>query len=76
MIVSQLIEWLKTQDQDARVNVIHHSSGKGYYDQGGNVSVVDFIPEIHSEYTDMRGNQFAKGKPYENDRTLLLGIKD
>ena len=73
MTVSQLIEWLKTQDQDATVNVIQHKSGGGYYLQGGTAQEVPFSPEL-SEYIDMRGNEFVTpDKPYYNERTLLLG---
>lgn len=35
MIVREMIEWLKAQPQDATVEVIIHSSGRTYYDQGG-----------------------------------------
>lgn len=31
MIVSELIEWLKTMPQDAVVQVLDHCSGGGYY---------------------------------------------
>jgi len=56
------------------VKVIRHTSGTGYYDQGGNASTVPFDPVAHAEYTDMRGNQFVKpDAPYYNARTLLLG---
>lgn len=71
MTVAQLIEWLKTQDQEATVEILKQETGRAY---GGVIfSHVDFEPLEHSEYVDMRGNQFAKGKVYENDRTLFLG---
>lgn len=84
MIVSEFIEWLKTQDQGAVVEVLIHSSGSGYYDQGGNVSVEEFDPlklsyscPVHYEYTDYRGNRFVTPEePWHNTRTLLLGTKD
>lgn len=62
MNVAELIEWLKTQDQRAIVEVIRHTSGTGYYDQGGNVSVVEFSPEMSEHYTDCHGKS-----------TLLIG---
>lgn len=73
MIVSEFIEWLKTQDQGAKVEVLRLVTGRDY--EGDSVKVVDFEVETGNlfDYTDMRGNQFAKGKPYENHRTLLLG---
>lgn len=84
MIVSELIEWLKTQDQEAIVEVLHHSSGTGYYDQGGNVTTEEFDPSEeyygcskHHEYTDFRGNQFVKeDHPCYGKRVLQLGTKD
>lgn len=70
MVVSDLIKWLATQDQGATVEVLVVTRGT-YSDE---VETQTFDPEL-SEYVDMRGNQFAVGKPYENDRTLLLGEK-
>lgn len=49
MTVNELIEWLKTQDQDRVVEVIKHESGRGYYDQGGIANVVIFDPSEHAE---------------------------
>ena len=42
MIVSEFIQWLKAQDQDAIVEVLVHSRGTSYYDQGGNVTTEEF----------------------------------
>jgi hypothetical protein len=71
MTVSEMIEWLKTQDQGATVDILCGQHGRGY--EGDSYSRVYFDPKEHAEYTDMRGNQFAKGTPYENERTLFLG---
>lgn len=83
MLVKDFIKWLETQDQDAIVEVLVHSSGTGYYDQGGNVSVVEFTSEEeyncgkHFDYTDFRGNQFVKeDHPCYNKRFLQIGTKD
>lgn len=74
MTVSQMIEWLKTQDQGAVVNVVvHKADGGNYYLQGGVAQTAVFTPEL-TEYTDLRGNQFVTpDKPYYNQRTLLIG---
>jgi hypothetical protein len=72
MKVSEFIEWLKTQDQEADVKVVEKRAGRDY--QGDYVVEVDFDPEENAYYIDMRGNQFAVGKPYENSRTLTLGL--
>lgn len=84
MIVSEFIEWLKTQDQGATVEILYHTSGTGYYDQGGNVTTEEFDPNDllygyskSFEYTDFRGNQFIKeDNPCYNKRILQLGTKE
>jgi hypothetical protein len=75
MKVRELVEWLAAfEDQDADVEVVQHTIGTGYYDQGGNASMVAFDPSRHAEYIDMRGNPHVKpDAPYYNARTLLLG---
>ncbi|MFN7756719.1 MAG: hypothetical protein ACK5RP_04570 [Betaproteobacteria bacterium] len=78
MKVRELIEWLAAfEDQDAEVEVVKHSSGTGYYDQGGNALQVRFDPENYTTYKDLRGNPHIKpDSPYYNARTLLLGEID
>lgn len=76
--VAEFIEWLKTQDQGAIVQVVDHDRNPpgSYYCQGGTASVEDFRPEL-SEYTDFRGNQFiAPDRPSYNKRYLLIGRSD
>lgn len=83
MNVAELITWLQTQDQEAIVQVLVHSSGTNHCEQGGTVSVEDFtlagdwgVP-YHYEYTDFRGNQYTKpDAPYYNKRYLQIGTKD
>lgn len=77
MTVAEFIEWLKTQDQEATVQVVRHTSGSGYYDQGGNATLVDFDPKQFAEYTDFRGSSFIHpGDPLFDKRLLLLGAKN
>lgn len=75
MTVRQYREWLATfEDQDAIVHVLDHDTYGSYYAQGGICREVEFDPEVHVEYTDMRGNQFVRpDAPYYNQRTLLIG---
>jgi hypothetical protein len=75
MKVKELAQWLASfHDQDADVEVVEHSSGRGFYDQGGNATTAFFDPEKHTEYTDLRGNKFVKDDaPHKNKRILLLG---
>lgn len=66
MTVQEMIQWLSSfEDQDAEVEVVKHSRGTGYYDQGGTARVVAFDPQKHAYYTNLQGN-----------RTLLLGEID
>lgn len=74
MIVEDFIKWLKTQDQGATVEILIGERARGY--GGDEYHKVDFDPEKHVEYTDMRGNKFAIGKPYENTRSLFLGAAE
>lgn len=62
MIVKDFIKWLETQDQGAIVEVLVHSSGTTYYDQGGNVTIERFSDSLygHYEYIDFRGNPYVK----------------
>lgn len=76
--VAEMIEWLKTQPQDAKVMMLKHSMrGTGYYDQGGNCSHEDFDhksgysygsdPEYFvPDHWDLDGNA-------EDGYTLLIG---
>lgn len=74
MKVRDFIKWLETQDQDATVNVMVQQKAPTW-ESYGPCEETPFTPDL-SEYRDMRGNPFAKGQPYENDRTLVLGQKD
>lgn len=71
MKVSEFIEWLETQDQEATVEVVVRVPATGW--GGDSVSVVEFTPEL-SYYVDLRGNPFMKdNSPIKDSRTLLLG---
>ncbi len=70
MRVREFIEWLaQFPDQDATVEVLECWQGV--------TSSVEFDPEKHVEYTDLRGNPWIKDDdPYKDAHTLLLGIYD
>ena len=71
MTVAEMIEWLKTQDQGATVQVLAVEDGYGYHHSYP--SEMDFTPE-YSMYIDLRGNPHVlPDAPYYNSRTLLLG---
>jgi len=83
MLVKDFIKWLETQDQGAIVEVLVHSSGSGYYDQGGWVTTEEFNTDEeygcgkHFQYTDLRGNpRIAETEEYFNKRYLQIGSKD
>ncbi len=44
MKVHEMIEWLKTQDQDATVEVVLTTTERGHWDSYTHVSEVDFDP--------------------------------
>lgn len=76
MSVSELVEWLKTQDQGAVVEVVIHTSGRSYYEQGGTAKAVEFKTEL-SDYEDLRWNsRIPPDAPYYGKRTLRLGVLD
>lgn len=79
MIVSELIEWLKTMPQDAVVQVLEHYSDSGWSAQGGWCEVVDFTTELNG--TNYDSAYYLYGKHFEYDtvdgiKYLTLGVKD
>ena len=74
MTVSELIAWLKTQDQEAIVEVLTSRDGQAY--QGDIIETAEFDPSVHADYTDFRGNGWTKAdSPHFNKRFLFLGEK-
>lgn len=74
--VSEMIKWLETMPQDAKVSVLRHSRGTGYYDQGGWCTEEEFDPTVKEswsspEYPYFKMFELAGGK--EVGYTLLLG---
>lgn len=78
MKVKELAQWLSSfEDQDADILVVAHTSGTGYYDQGGNAMLVNFNPDLYVTYNDLRGNPYIKPTDSNyNRRTLVLGEID
>jgi len=72
MKIKDLIKYLETlpPQTDVKVVVMHDCGYSGYIGE-----FEDLIIDKNTELTDMRKNQFAKGKPYENEVTLYLGDK-
>jgi len=75
MFVSELIEWLKTQDQGAIVEVIVQGESEIYQSYGRcETEPLNVENDDHIEYTDFRGNQFVKNdSPHFGKRYLKLG---
>ena len=75
MLVSEFIEWLKSQDQCATVEVIVQGDPETYQSYGRcETELLDVENDDHIEYTDFRGNQFVKeDSPHFNKRYLKLG---
>ena len=63
MNVREVAEWLLSlEDQTATVCVIHHTTGRGYYNQGGDAKEVQFNPDKHVEHWDFHtGNTLTLG---------------
>lgn len=76
MKVSEMVEWLKTQDQDATVLVVKHSStGCGYYEQGGTATTEDFSGDLGYESPTMSyGDLWEFYQDSKGNKTLLLGV--
>lgn len=77
MIVSEFIEWLKTQDQGAIVEVVCELEPSFYESNGGcKVSEFKAINYDQFEYIDLRGNPYVKPDDSLLDkRFLLLGYR-
>lgn len=76
MTVAEMIEWLKTMPQDARVVVLERLEGSGWYDQGG-VDTITFEPTgIYPtfELFDYTSDYF-KDESYYNTKELVLGVQ-
>lgn len=83
MIVSELIEWLQTMPQDAKVQVLSHTSGSGYYDQGGWCTVEDFTTKVdYQQWKDegdtspvdyIQGEHFELST-YQSETVLQIGV--
>ena len=75
MKVSDFIEWLKTQDQDAVVRVMVQGQAPEYA-PWGECTPTPFNHEFHADYIDFRDNPWLKGQPNEKARFLDLGVRD
>jgi len=69
MKVSEFIEWLKTQDQDAIVLVAQAAAGPW----STYTVEEEFSIEDHSDYVDLRNNPFTDDEERKKRRTLMLG---
>jgi hypothetical protein len=85
MIVSELIEWLKTMPQDAKVKTLEHYGNSGYYQQGGTCNVTDFTTEVEHQQWKDEGDEspveYIYGAHFElstfrGEIILQLGVTD
>lgn len=83
MIVSELIEWLQTMPQDAKVLTLEHFGNCGYYQQGGTCNVTDFTDEVEMKQWKDEGDtspvEYIYGKHFELSRyhdeyVLQIGV--
>ncbi len=74
MNVREMIEWLKTQPQDAVVEVVCTEAGRGRIEMSSTTET--FKPEL-SEFYDWSGNKYIKeSDPHFNKRVLTLGVQE
>lgn len=83
MTIAEMIEWLKQFPKDKEVNVLSHTSGGGYYDQGGNCYVEPFHNKVEYQQWKDEGDEtpvdYVYGEHFEYHRkynTLQIGVKD
>lgn len=77
MTVAEFIKWLQTMPQDAKVSVLSHSDGHGYYMQGGSCTTEEFYDVVewrHGEDWYIYGNHFELNSRAGRDYTLQLGV--
>lgn len=74
MKVAEFIEWLKTQDQEAEVEILTSCEKSWGHETYNSVSRQVFDPSKHVDYSDFRGNRFVKPtEAHYNKRLLFLG---
>ena len=74
MNVAELIEWLKTQDQEAIVEVLTSESVGCHWNVRVETHREAFRPDEHADYMDFRGNPFvSRAQSHYNRRYLFLG---
>lgn len=76
-------KWLDQFDEDTVIEIVYHTDGHGYYDQGGNATTEVFKPDYdyiewckngHFEYTDFTNNQFVRPhEPHFGKKILIIG---
>lgn len=81
MNIKQFIEFLQTLPQDATVQVLSHSRGYDYHDQGGWCTVDDFTDDPLWDYMASEGEGWKYGKHFEfntvdGKKYLQLGVMD
>lgn len=73
MNVGELKVWLEQFDEDATVEIVEHTRGLGYYDQGGNATTREFSPDMY----EIGDDKYCHRNFFEYTRysggTLLLG---
>ncbi|QNO00488.1 hypothetical protein phiPsa347_150 [Pseudomonas phage phiPsa347] len=85
MIVSEMIEWLQSMPQDAKVQVLEHHGGGGYYTQGGECYTADFTTKVDYQQWKEPGDdspvEYIYGDHFElsklgDELILQIGVKD
>jgi len=72
MILKDFINYLNKLPPETVVHVLRLTDA-GY--NGYDADFEELKIEENTDFTDLRGNKFAEGKPWENDIDLYLGEK-
>lgn len=74
MNVAGMKEWLNQFPDDTVVEIVYHTRGSGYYDQGGNATTVEFDPDP-DDWGFCKKGHFYHCTP-EGKSLLLIGAYD
>ena len=72
--VAEMKEWLDTLPQDAIVEILSHSQGTGYYDQGGWCTTKNFDPKEKPSWCHEDYPCFSHWELYQINGVKMLTI--
>jgi hypothetical protein len=70
MTIKEFKEWLNQFPDHTIVEVVYHTQGRGYYDQGGNATTVEFCPDADDFSFSKNGHFYFSGSATQPILTL------